>query len=233
MDYHLNPNLDLEALAEGFKKSNRVQVKNALDEKSADALSETIEKMAIWRWVFLDRNSEWVMSSEQVNQMTERRRKELMQRLFLQAREGFQYLRFECPTDEIPDAKDPKALTDADVFFKSNDFRDFLRAVSGEKDGEPRGLHARWLNREKFMADSALATDRPDCKLYFSMDVTRTWRPNWGGQLMFLDDDGEIEEAWAPAFNRLNIYSASARHFINYVAPYEGGLALSICGRLA
>ena len=165
--------------------------------------------------------------------MTERRRKELMQRLFLQAREGFQYLRFECPTDEIPDAKDPKALTDADVFFKSNDFRDFLRAVSGEKDGEPRGLHARWLNREKFMADSALAANRPDCKLYFSMDVTRTWRPNWGGQLMFLDDDGEIEEAWAPAFNRLNIYSGSARHFINYVAPYEGGLALSICGRLA
>ena len=61
MDFHLNSNLDLEALAKGFKKSNRVQVKNALDEKSADALSETIEKMAIWRWVFLDRNSEWVM----------------------------------------------------------------------------------------------------------------------------------------------------------------------------
>jgi hypothetical protein len=218
MEYALNDGLDIKALAKEFKKSGRVQVKNALEENSADALSEVIEKMAIWRLHFLDRNTERVMSAEEVGLLTKRREKELMERLYLQARDGFQYIRYECPTDDIPNAKDPKALVDADVFFRSDDFRDLLRAVSGQKEGEMEGVQARWLNRDKLMADTARATNLPQCKLYFSMDVTRKWRPNWGGVLGFLDDDGEIETSWSPAFNRLNIYAGSSRHSISYVA---------------
>lgn len=232
MAYALNDELDIKSLQKIYRKSGRVKVKNALDEASAEALTEALQNMAVWRWAFIEGGEERIVGGRATTEMTEARRRRITERLYTQAREGYQYLRFECPTDDIPDAKDPKALTEADVLFKSAEFRDLLRAVSGEKDGELEGVHARWLNRDKFMCDSALATNRPQCKLYFSMDLARDWKVSWGGQLNFLDDDGEIEEVWSPAFNQLNIYSAASRHSISYVVPFEGSFALSVCGRL-
>lgn len=232
MEYKLNDQLDQKALAENFKKAGRVQIKDAMDAKCADTLSETIEKMAIWRSVYMEGDQDRSKHGQEMASMTDRRRREMIERAYLQARDQYQYLRYDCPLDEIPNAKDPKALKDADVYFNSDGFRDFLRTVAGSKDGELENVHARWLQREQFMTDSALATNLPDCKLWFSMDMTRTWQPHWGGHLNFLDSDGEIEEAWSPGFNRLNIYAGGTRHSISYVTPFHKAFCLSICGRL-
>lgn len=232
MKYKLNDGLKLKALAATFKKTGRVRVMDALDEKSADNLSETIETMAIWRSTFLDGETERVISGQEAQAMMDRRRREMRERLYTQAKEGFQYLRYECPTDVIPDAKDPKALADADVFFKSDGFRDFLRKIAGGKTGALENVHARWLDRDQFRSDSSLDTDPATCKLHFAMDVTRTWKPHWGGHLNFLASDGEIEEAWSPGFNRLQVYAGGIRHSIGYVAPFKNAHCLSICGRL-
>lgn len=232
MKYKLNDGLDPKALAATFKKNGRLQVPDAMADKSADALSETIEKMAIWRSMFLEGEEERSLSGGDMRSVTGRRQRDLLEKIYTQARDGYQYMRYECPTDEIPDAKDPKALADADKFFKSDGFRDFLRLVAGAKDGELENVHARWLQREQFMTDSALAGSLPGCKLWFSMDVTRKWRPHWGGHLNFIDQDGGIEEAWSPAFNMLNIYAGGSRHSISYVTPFHGAFCLSICGRL-
>jgi hypothetical protein len=232
MEYKLNDGLDPKALAKAYKKAGRLQVPEALIGAAADALSETIEKMAIWRTVYLKGDEECTVAGADLRSITARRQRDMLQNMYSQARDGYQYVRYECATDNIPNAKDPKALTDADEFFKSDGFRDFLRAVAGVKDGELENVHARWLQREQFMADSDLAGNLPDCKLSFSMDVTRKWRPHWGGQLNFIDPDGAIEEAWSPAFNMLNIYAGGSRHSISYVAPFHGAFCLSICGRL-
>lgn len=233
MKYKLNEGLELKKLAKAFKKTGRAQARDALEGKSAEALSETIEKMAIWRTVYMEGAKERGLLGNEMNAKTNRRRNELMQRIYIQARDQYQYLRYDCPTDEIPNAKDPKALKDADDFFNSDGFRDFLRSVAGAKDGKLENIHARWLQREQFMTDSALATSLPECKLWFSMDVTRKWQPHWGGHLNFLDKDGEIEEAWSPGFNRLNIYAGGTRHSITYVTPFHDAFCLSICGRLS
>lgn len=232
MKYKLNDGLDQKALAKTFKKSGRLQVPDAMADKSADNLSQTIEKMAIWKSVFMEGDKERALGGSDMKSLTDRRRREMLDRIYTQARDGYQYMRYECPTDEIPNAKDPKALKDADKFFKSDDFRDFLRGVAGAKDGELEGVQARWLQREQFMTDSGLAAGLPDCKLQFSMDVTRKWRPHWGGHLNFLDENGEIAEAWSPGFNKLNIYAGGTRHSISYVTPFHGAFCLSICGRL-
>lgn len=232
MKYKLNDGLDLKALAAKFKKAGRVRVKDALDGKSADNLSDTIEKMAIWRSTFLQGDTERQISGKDTRSMTDRRQRDMLEKIYLQARDGYQYMRYECPTDVIPDAKDPKALTDADSFFKSDGFRDVLRKIAGAKDGEIENVHARWLQREQFMTDSALATSLPDCKLWFSLDVARNWRPHWGGQLNFIDDNDEIEEVWSPVFNSLSLYAGGTRHAISYVTPFHNAFCLSICGRL-
>ena len=233
MDYKLNDGLDLKALAATFKKTGRVRVKDALDGKSADNLSDTIEKMAIWRSTFLQGDTERQISGKDTRSMTERRQREMLEKIYIQARDGFQYLRYECPTDVIPDAKDPKALTNADSFFKSDGFRDILRKIAGAKDGEVENVHARWLQREQFMTDSALANSLPDCKLWFSLDVTRNWRAHWGGNLNFINKNSEIEEVWSPVFNSLSLYAGGSRHSISYVTPFHNAFCLSICGRLS
>ena len=232
MDYKLNDGVDPKALAKEYKKAGRVLIKDAMDAKCADKLSESIETMAIWRTVYLDGETERRISGHDLQSLTNRRQRDMQENIYIQARQGYQYLRYECPTDVIPDSKDPKGLTDADVFFKSDGFRDFLRKIAGAKDGELENVGARWLQRDHFMADSALATKLPDCKLWFSMDMTRTWQMQWGGQLNFLDDEGEIEQAWSPGFNQLSVYAGGTRHSIGYVTPFHHAFCLSICGQL-
>ena len=54
------------------------------------------------------------------------------------------------------------------------------------------------------------------------LGMTPVWNRNWGGQLAFFDDAGNVEQAFAPAFNSLAIFLVPARHAVLPVAPFAG-----------
>lgn len=64
------------------------------------------------------------------------------------------------------------------------------------------------------------------------LNLSRDWRADWGGALVFEGADGHIEEGFAPAFNALNIFAVPMRHAVTQVAGFAPADRLSITGWL-
>ena len=58
------------------------------------------------------------------------------------------------------------------------------------------------------------------------------WRADWGGALQFFGPDGNVSEAFTPAFNVLNVFKVPAVHSVAMVAPFAGASRYSITGWL-
>lgn len=59
--------------------------------------------------------------------------------------------------------------------------------------------------------------------------ATDDWHPDWGGYLLFLDEDGDIVHGYRPRFNALNLFAVPQSHSVSYVAPFapKGRVALT------
>lgn len=55
------------------------------------------------------------------------------------------------------------------------------------------------------------------------------WHPDWGGYLLFFDEDGDIAAGFRPRFNALNLFAVPQSHAVSYVPPFapKGRLALT------
>ena len=68
-------------------------------------------------------------------------------------------------------------------------------------------------------------------RLYaYVLNLTARWRADWGGILMFLDEEDHVAEGYTPAFNALNIFRVPQRHAVSMVAPFAGEPRISITG---
>lgn len=61
-------------------------------------------------------------------------------------------------------------------------------------------------------------------------NFTPEWRIDRGGYLQLLDESGDIHRGFIPAFNALNILAVPQKHNVSLVAPFAGGVRLSISG---
>jgi SM-20-related protein len=70
-------------------------------------------------------------------------------------------------------------------------------------------------------------------RLYaYVLNMTPEWRADWGGVLMFLDEDGHVAEGYVPAFNALNIFSVPQTHAVSMVTRLARTPRLSVTGWL-
>jgi SM-20-related protein len=58
------------------------------------------------------------------------------------------------------------------------------------------------------------------------------WRPDWGGYLNFLNEDGDIVAGWRPRFNTLNLFSVPQKHLVSFVPPFAPVARFAITGWL-
>lgn len=68
-------------------------------------------------------------------------------------------------------------------------------------------------------------------RLYaYVLNLTPQWRADWGGVLMFLDQDGHVAEGYVPAFNALNIFAVPQTHAVSMVTRLARTPRLSVTG---
>ena len=73
--------------------------------------------------------------------------------------------------------------------------------------------------------------DGEDARLFaYVLNLTPRWKPDWGGLLMFIDEQGQVQRAIAPRWNALNIFKVPQRHAVSFVTPFAKGARYSITG---
>lgn len=149
-----------------------------------------------------------------------------------EARSGFHYLFESLRISDLVEvgADVPPALQALYDWLNSEAFLAFAREISGFEDlvyvdaQATRFLPGHYLNQHDDAKDGA------GRRLAYVLNLTSQWRPDWGGLLAFVDKDGHVAEAYAPAFNALNLFRVPQPHMVTAVAPFAGGPRLSITG---
>jgi Rps23 Pro-64 3,4-dihydroxylase Tpa1-like proline 4-hydroxylase len=67
----------------------------------------------------------------------------------------------------------------------------------------------------------------------FVINLTPKWQPRWGGLHLFVGEDGNIAEGYAPEFNSFTLFAATAENFVSQITQDAAADRLAITGVLA
>lgn len=228
----INPNLDLDPLRADFTAKGRLHVTDFLTKVSIKALLEALEEDIPWNMVFNKGEKHFDLHPPQLEAMTKEQTDQLQQTIYAQAQQGFQYWYNNYPVhDAVKSGNHPGLrIHGIDDFLNSDTFLQFVRDVSGVEDVDYADCQATAYGPCHFLTshdDGILEKKR---QLAYVINLTPFWKPDWGGALVFYDENGNISEGFLPHCNCINIFRVPAPHAVQIVAPFAGARRLSITG---
>jgi SM-20-related protein len=230
----LSPALDPRDYATTFRRDGIVQVHDFFEPAIADYLNGALMETARWQVSFPDENKGWLRFSQQQlaalgAEEVGRRWRNLLQR----ASTGFSYVYLAFPLNEtdLTSGRSDQALKDLFRFLNSQEFLGFGREVIDQPGVDNVEASATWYRPGDFLtlhADHGGGLRRAA----YTIGFTRGWRPDWGGQLLFHNESGEITRGLIPAFNVLTLFKTPQEHSVAQVASYAAAPRLVISGWL-
>lgn len=233
----LNPDLDIEALAGEFSTRGRVCITEVFDPEAAAAIYASLKKEVPWRLSCYDnrrapRERTMDFTAGQLDEMGPAGHAALQREILTQARTGFQYAyqsfdlvdgfrRGECPELHLYQLME---------YLNGDEFFDFARRLTGDPDICHTDGHATRYAAGHFLKDHADESPFENRRAAYDIGMTKGWTADMGGLLMFLDEQGGVEEALIPAYNTLTVFRVPVPHVIGGVAAWAAGERLAVTG---
>lgn len=221
VQFRINPNLDLDALARGYAADGRVRIYSLLaNDDAAALLADLVARQDWWQLINTDDDVIELDRAARVR-MSAKRRTALDNEVYARARGGFQY-RYEAlrvPEDEDEKEERDDALSDFASLMSSEPMLAVLRAITGCDDISFSDGHATAYGPGDFLTchdDDVAGKNR---RAAYVFGLTRNWRPEWGGLLLFHDDEDRMVAGHVPRFNTLDLFSVPRRHSVSLVTP--------------
>ncbi len=230
MDY-LNPRLDHAALGRTLRAEGRVQIRDFFAPEVAEALDRAMQAID-WELVYRDLNGDRRLTGEQLRGLVPQQRMQLTEGIHSLARESFQFSFFSHSMVEAMQQGREDLLARFMRWMASDEFLAPMRTLSG--DPQINGVYAQatMYSRGNFLTTHDDHVDREDRRIAYVINLTRRWRPDWGGMLHFTGDDGSVLDTYFPHFNSLSLFTVPQRHFVSYVPPFAMGERTAITGWL-
>lgn len=217
----LNTGLDVDRLAQAFKEHRRVRIFDLLIQEDAQVLHTHLEDQDDW-WRLINAPDGILEYDRRAWQrLGVRRRRALDDQVFAQARDGFQYryegLRVPDDPDRLEEDDDP--LTAFARLMDSDDMLEMLRRITGKRDISFSDGHATAYSPGDFLTEHDDDVPGKGRMAAYVYGLTRAWRPEWGGILMFHKDDGAMIDGHVPRFNTLDLFAVPQQHSVSMVTP--------------
>ena len=231
-DICLNPDLDVERFSQSLKADGRVQIENFLTQDSAEKLRKAMLHKTPWCVTFTDGERTRDYLADDYLKMPTEERHSMDRQVYQVASTKFQFFYynyrfcFEGARNLSPGAY----LNSMEEFLNSPKMLNFANKLSGrddivELDGQAtcyRPGHFLGLHNDH---DSSLGRITA-----YVLNLSKDWRPEFGGTLLFYDDSGRIISGFVPKFNSLNAFTVPIWHSVSMVTPISTGPRLSIAG---
>jgi SM-20-related protein len=228
----LNPALDPAPFAQTFAETKFVQVPNLFEDEVAAALEKVLLSLP-WRLVLQNGRLENVLlTQEQLRAMPAEEMQAMLDAQKARAAKNTGFIYFTYPMIEAVqqhwDANHPiHQLTN---FLNSSEFIAFAKALISypgltKIDAQASNYSAgHYLTRH---IDDGLKKER---RAAYTIGFSRGWQPDWGGLLMFLDENLDVSRALTPRFNTLTVFDGLKLHSVSPVSQFAPNPRLSIAG---
>jgi SM-20-related protein len=227
----LNPELDADALAAGYREKRRIQIHDFLDRQAAEKVLADLHELP-WAMAYNDGNDVVQLSAERLALLTNEEAAAMMAGIRERARGQYQFLYSFFPILNAyfsPDA--PRfGIFDFYEFINSEPVLDLIRKVSGLTDIQWADGQATWYKPGHFLKAHTDKQSSEGRLAAYVMNLSPVWDLDWGGFLQFFDQDGNVETAYKPSFNTLNMFTVPQLHSVSMVSTYVTAERLAVTG---
>lgn len=237
--FEVSARANLEGARERFGQCGRAQIRDFLTTESATEIRTILESQTPWG-ISLQAGESGL--PEQVR-AEELHTDEVRQRIADHARAAhaaaasgqfaFAHARYSL-VDAYLGKWDPGGPHDLLLeYLNAPDFLDPMRHVTGIADVLKADAHASLFAAGHYLTrhldEHSGQGRRVAYVLNFAPDH---WHTDWGGYLLFFDDDGDVQEGFRPRFNSLNLFRVPQAHSVSYVPPFAPAARFAISGWL-
>lgn len=216
-----------------FRQFRRLHIPGFLDPDSAAGLYRSVALSRGWlRTIHVDKGQDAEIVLDAEDAPSPQARAVLERQLMGMARDSFRYIfdLIRVSADVRAGRQVDPALAAAFAFVNSAPFLDFVRTLTGEPDLAYCDMTATRYRGGDFLTVHDDEAPEQHRRFAYVLNLTPKWRADWGGILMFLDDEDHVAEGYVPAFNALNIFEVPQRHSVSMVAPFAEGERISLTG---
>jgi len=229
----VNPGLDREAARSAFAAKGRLSLADIFVPDAAERVRRSLDLEVEWTLSALvdgqprDVEVAWLVRQPPQTLAS------LQQSVMEPARRGaFSYAFDTYRIDRAAISGQRRGWAVEQVYDRLNTeaFLTLVRDITGDDRGVYVDAQATRYQPGHFLTRH---DDNPEGKdrLYaYVLGFTPGWRAEFGGLLAFLDDAGQVEEAFVPGFNSLHIFAVPRQHLVTPVAPYAPRPRHSITG---
>lgn len=226
MNFKLNPELDLDKIAEKYSVDRRVKVQQLLPEDQAVVLGQHLAEQISYRHAFVIDKNYGEVSGQQLDNLTEKDRNQLLNAIKAQAAHGvgFWYERHSIKSGE------PGLTGDLFNWLNSADLLKDIATLTGTTDFGSAIAQATRFRSGDFLTRHQDDVSKEKRKIAFVINLSPRWHPDWGGLLQFYEKNGTPRDAWSPDFNSLSLFDVTHVHSVTCISPFASEPRLAISG---
>lgn len=223
----IRPGLEPTPYATAFAGAGVVQVAEFLEPSGAEATADLLATLPYALVAPDEQDQTLVITDEAIRRFGQEEVRKFLGGALARASRGFSFLHQSYALqDEYARSPQAREVTD---FLQSRAFLDFGAGVLGREVGGVR-VQASKYRKGDFLTLHDDSHSKDDRLGAFTLGFTRRWRPDWGGQLLFHDAKGDVEQGFLPRFNMLTVFKVPRAHSVAPVAPYAAEPRYSLTG---
>lgn len=234
MTFALNPDLDRDALREKFTQRGRISIPEILAPENAAALLDQFINEPRWNLVCFAEGAHRDYDAAAMAALPRDTMDKFLDIVHTRARSDFQYLFANFPIFDLYwHGKLGEHLFGRFYeFANSPAFLSFAADIVSAPDIAYCDAQATKYESGHFLTSHDDDVEGKGRRAAYVFNMTPEWRADWGGLLQFIEQDGNVSDAFAPSFNTLNMFRVPQPHSVSLVAPFAGASRYSITGWL-
>lgn len=231
----IDPGLDPAQIAPVFRRHGRIHLPGFFAGDGATAIHKGLTGPAPWTKSVMIGSDGLDAHMDAYDALDARARAEMNAAMKREAVEGFLYRfdKWRLSNDieaGVRHGGDLAAVEAVYDFLNGETFLGFIRTLTG--DDRPAFCDAM-VSRYRagdFLTAHSDGMEGQNRLYAYVLNFTPVWRPDWGGLLLFFDEDNHVSEGYTPAWNALNLFRVPQSHAVSPVWEFAGADRLSITG---
>jgi len=218
----INPKLNPKELNKIYQENGRLQVHDFFTSETSQYLSKLLLENKNWNLAYNSGNNFYESPLSELDKLSPEQKQRFMKQIFAKASNKFQYVFIQYYISQAIKLNEEPGhpLHQVEAFLNSNYYLDFMRELTADSSIRKADSYASVYDKEHFLTEHDDLHDKHDRVAACVFNFTKNWNRNWGGHLAFYDDKGNIEQAFIPTFNTLNILSIPQKHAVQQVTSF-------------
>lgn len=224
----INENLDWDAIKAIYSRDGRIRIENFLRDDIAEEIRQFLASNAQWDLYCSGANGAVTYTSEQLSSLTQQQHSEILRSLHAVAAKQFAffYYRYNLLNDE------DTIISRFRQYISGQQYMNFARYISGSDSINSVTAGATCFKPGCFITLHDDLHEKEGRKIAQVFGFTKSWNPDWGGTLHFLDQRMKVTGVEIPSFNTLDLLKVPQNHFVSQVCSYATEKRFSITGWL-